>query len=61
MLDAEFVIAKMFMFKLAVNLDYSDEIGCQKMFQLMRDMIGREGLVTGCWDMFEGIVPKREN
>ncbi|KAF8548049.1 hypothetical protein OG21DRAFT_1489699 [Imleria badia] len=42
LLDAEFVIAEML--KLAVNLDYADEIGRRKMFQLVRDMIGREGL-----------------
>lgn len=32
--DREFIIAEML--KLAVNLDYSDEIGRRKMFQLMR-------------------------
>ena len=32
--DREFIIAEML--KLAVNLDYTDEVGRRKMFQLMR-------------------------
>ena len=42
LLDAEFIIAKML--KMVVNLDYVDKIRRRKMFQLMRDMIGQEGL-----------------
>ncbi|KAF8636938.1 hypothetical protein AX17_003189 [Amanita inopinata Kibby_2008] len=51
--DREFVIGEML--KLAVNLDYSDEIGRRKMFQLMRDMLSQEALperlVTKCLDV----------
>ncbi|KAF9234461.1 nuclear condensing complex subunit [Melanogaster broomeanus] len=41
-LDKEAVIGEML--KLAVNLDYADEIGRRKMFQLVRDMISQEAL-----------------
>ncbi|KAF8548053.1 hypothetical protein OG21DRAFT_814500 [Imleria badia] len=59
LLDAEFVIAEML--KLAVNLDYADEIGRRKMFQLVRDMIGQEGLPEGlvarCLDVLRVLSP----
>ncbi|KAG6370170.1 hypothetical protein JVT61DRAFT_12317 [Boletus reticuloceps] len=42
LLDAEFVRSEML--KLAVNLDYADEIGRRKMFQFVQDTIGQEGL-----------------
>ncbi|KAH7887136.1 nuclear condensing complex subunit [Phlebopus sp. FC_14] len=51
--DKEFVIGEML--KLAVNLDYADEIGRRKMFQLVRDMISQEALpeplVARCLDV----------
>ncbi|KIJ99866.1 hypothetical protein K443DRAFT_132899 [Laccaria amethystina LaAM-08-1] len=40
--DKEFVISELL--KLAVNLDYTDEIGRRKMFQLVRDMLSRDAL-----------------
>jgi condensin complex subunit 3 len=52
-IDREFIIGEML--KLAVNLDYADEIGRRKMFQLVRDMISQgtlpEGLVARCLDV----------
>jgi condensin complex subunit 3 len=36
-IDKEFVIGEML--KLAVNLDYADEIGRRKMFQLVREFL----------------------
>ncbi|KAF9008698.1 nuclear condensing complex subunit [Cyathus striatus] len=45
LLDQEFIICEML--KLAVNLDYADEIGRRKMFQLVRDMLSQEGLPEG--------------
>ncbi|EDR03702.1 chromosome condensation complex protein [Laccaria bicolor S238N-H82] len=40
--DKEFVISELL--KLAVNLDYTDEIGRRKMFKLVRDMLSKEAL-----------------
>lgn len=48
-LDKEFVIGEML--KLAVNLDYTDEIGRRKMFTLVRDMLSQEQLP-------ESLLPK---
>ncbi|KAH0826785.1 hypothetical protein J3R83DRAFT_5201 [Lanmaoa asiatica] len=63
LLDAEFVIAEML--KLAVNLDYADEIGRRKMFQLVRDMIGQEslpeGLVARCLDVLRMLSPSERD
>jgi condensin complex subunit 3 len=63
LLDAEFVIAEML--KLAVNLDYADEIGRRKMFQLVRDMIGQEGLPEGlvarCLDVLRVLSPSERD
>lgn len=63
LLDAEFVIAEML--KLAVNLDYADEIGRRKMFQLVRDMIGQEslpeGLVARCLDVLRVLSPNERD
>ena len=63
LLDAEFVIAEML--KLAVNLDYADEIGRRKMFQLVRDMIGQEnlpeGLVARCLDVLRVLSPSERD
>ncbi|CAL1698734.1 unnamed protein product [Somion occarium] len=51
--DREFVIGEML--KLSVNLDYADEIGRRKMFQLVKDMISEEdlpeSLVARCLDV----------
>ncbi|PFH49328.1 hypothetical protein AMATHDRAFT_147847 [Amanita thiersii Skay4041] len=51
--EREYMIGEML--KLAVNLDYSDEIGRRKMFQLMRDMLSQEALpeklLTKCLDV----------
>ena len=63
LLDAEFVIAEML--KMAVNLDYADEIGRRKMFQLVRDMIGQEGLPEGlvarCLDVLRVLSPSERD
>ena len=63
LLNAEFVIAEML--KLAVNLDYADEIGRRKMFQLVRDMIGQEGLPEGlvarCLDVLRVLSPSERD
>lgn len=63
LLDAEFVIAEML--KLAVNLDYADEIGRRKMFQLVRDMIGQESLPEGpvarCLDVLRVLSPSERD
>ena len=63
LLDSEFVIAEML--RLAVNLDYADEIGRRKMFQLIRDMIGQEGLPEGlvarCLDVLRVLSPSERD
>ncbi|CAA7267951.1 unnamed protein product [Cyclocybe aegerita] len=47
--------------KLAVNLDYSDETGRRKMFQLVRDMLRRESLpenvMAPCLDVMRTLSP----
>ncbi|KAI0090375.1 nuclear condensing complex subunit [Irpex rosettiformis] len=52
-LDQEFIIGEML--RMAVNLDYADEIGRRKMFQLVRTMICQdilpEGLLGRCLDV----------
>lgn len=57
LLDAKFVIAKMP--KLAVNLDYADEIGRRKMFQLVRGL--PEGLVARCLDVLRVLSPSERD
>ncbi|KAF8550579.1 hypothetical protein OG21DRAFT_1487659 [Imleria badia] len=59
LLDAGFVIAEIF--KLAVNLDYADEIGRRKMFQLVWDMIGQKGLVARCLDVLRVLSPSERD
>ncbi|KAF8424272.1 nuclear condensing complex subunit [Boletus edulis BED1] len=63
LLDAEFVISEML--KLAVNLDYADEIGRRKMFQFVRDTIGQEGLPEGlvarCLDVLRVLSPSERD
>ncbi|KAA1474990.1 ARM repeat-containing protein [Dentipellis sp. KUC8613] len=55
----EFVISEML--KLAVNLDYADEIGRRKMFQLIRVMVAQESLpenlVARCLDVLRVLSP----
>ncbi|KAG5635107.1 hypothetical protein H0H81_012436 [Sphagnurus paluster] len=52
-LEQESVIGELL--RMAVNLDYSDEIGRRKMFQLVRDMLSREelpeSLLSKCLDV----------
>ncbi|KAF8524376.1 nuclear condensing complex subunit [Hysterangium stoloniferum] len=61
--DQEFVIAEML--KLAVNLDYADEIGRRKMFGLVRDMISQdclpENLVAKCLDVLRVLSPNERD
>ncbi|KAF7968330.1 hypothetical protein HWV62_30947 [Athelia sp. TMB] len=62
-MDREFVIGEML--KLAVDLDYADEIGRRKMFQLVRDMIGQEALpenlVAKCLDVLRTLSPNERD
>ncbi|KIK98064.1 hypothetical protein PAXRUDRAFT_824294 [Paxillus rubicundulus Ve08.2h10] len=62
-LDKEFIIGEML--KLAVNLDYADEIGRRKMFQLVRDMISQdalpETLVARCLDVLRQLSPSERD
>ncbi|KAG8963687.1 hypothetical protein FRC00_005396 [Tulasnella sp. 408] len=59
----EFTVAQLL--KLAVNLDYSDEIGRRKMFGLVREMIGQEslpeGLVARCLDVLRKLSPSERD
>ncbi|GLB42418.1 putative nuclear condensing complex subunits, C-term domain [Lyophyllum shimeji] len=52
-LENELIVGELL--RLAVNLDYSDEIGRRKMFQLVRDMLSRrelpEALLNTCLDV----------
>ncbi|KZO96900.1 putative mitotic chromosome condensation-related protein [Calocera viscosa TUFC12733] len=51
--DATFILGELC--KLAVNLDYADEIGRRKMFSLVRDMLGQpslpDSLIPRCMDV----------
>ncbi|KAH9837531.1 nuclear condensing complex subunit [Rhodofomes roseus] len=62
-MDGEFVIGEML--RLAVNLDYADEIGRRKMFQLVRDMISHdvlpENLVARCLDVLRVLSPNERD
>ncbi|KZT24842.1 hypothetical protein NEOLEDRAFT_1134516 [Neolentinus lepideus HHB14362 ss-1] len=62
-MDKEFVIGEML--RLAVNLDYADEIGRRKMFQLVRDMISQEalpeGLLSRCLDVLRKLSPNERD
>lgn len=57
-LDLEFIVEQLF--RIAVNMDYGDEIGRRKMFVLVRDMISQrglpEGLVPGCLDVLRKLT-----
>lgn len=61
-MDQEFVLAEML--KLAVNLDYADEIGRRKMFGLVRDMLSHptlpEMLVPPCLDVLGKVLSSNE-
>ncbi|KAL4079677.1 nuclear condensing complex subunit [Scleroderma citrinum] len=61
-LDQEFIIGELL--RLAVSLDYADEIGRRKMFQLVRDMISQEtlpeSLVARCLDLRDRDVAEEE-
>jgi condensin complex subunit 3 len=58
-LDLEFVVGELF--RIAVSVDYGDEIGRRKMFSLVREMIGQkglpDGLVPGCLDILRKLTP----
>ncbi|EMD37496.1 hypothetical protein CERSUDRAFT_154154 [Gelatoporia subvermispora B] len=62
-MDREFVLGEML--KLAVNLDYADEIGRRKMFQLVRDMLSHEvlpeGLLERCLDVLRILSPNERD
>ncbi|EPQ52389.1 chromosome condensation complex protein [Gloeophyllum trabeum ATCC 11539] len=62
-MDKEFVIGEML--RLAVNLDYADEIGRRKMFQLVRDMISQEtlpeSLLSRCLDVLRKLSPNERD
>ncbi|KAJ7178845.1 nuclear condensing complex subunit [Mycena crocata] len=57
--EKELIVGEML--KLAVNLDYADEIGRRKMFSLVRDMLTRPalplGLVPRCLDVLRQLSP----
>ncbi|KAG9019330.1 hypothetical protein FRB90_003736, partial [Tulasnella sp. 427] len=59
----EFTVAQLL--KLAVNLDYSDEIGRRKMFGLVREMAGQEslpeGLIARCLDVLRKLSPNERD
>ncbi|THH31051.1 hypothetical protein EUX98_g3136 [Antrodiella citrinella] len=61
--DSECVISEML--KLALNLDYGDEIGRRAMFQLTREMISRqslpESLVARCLDVLRKLSPSERD
>lgn len=62
-LDQEFIIGELL--RLAVSLDYADEIGRRKMFQLVRDMISQEvlpeSLVSRCLDILRTLSPNERD
>ncbi|KAL4072446.1 nuclear condensing complex subunit [Scleroderma yunnanense] len=62
-LDQEFIIGELL--RLAVSLDYADEIGRRKMFQLVRDMISQEtlpeSLVARCLDVLRTLSPNERD
>ncbi|KAI6040837.1 nuclear condensing complex subunit [Pisolithus marmoratus] len=62
-LDQEFIIGELL--RLAASLDYADEIGRRKMFQLIRDMISQEilpeSLVSRCLDILRILSPNERD
>ncbi|KAI0696847.1 nuclear condensing complex subunit [Cytidiella melzeri] len=61
--EQEFIIGEML--RMAVNLDYADEIGRRKMFQLVRNMICQdilpEGLLGRCLDVLRRLSPNERD
>lgn len=62
-LDYEFVVGELF--KLALNMDYADEIGRRKMFALVGEMIRQESLpeslIPGCLDILAKLSPSERD
>ncbi|EKM57502.1 uncharacterized protein PHACADRAFT_90256 [Phanerochaete carnosa HHB-10118-sp] len=62
-LSQEFIIGEML--KMSDNLDYADEIGRRKMFQLVRDMLSQdvlpESLVSRCLDVLRTLSPNERD
>ncbi|KAI8971320.1 nuclear condensing complex subunit [Trametes punicea] len=62
-LDREFAIGEML--RLAINLDYGDEIGRRKMFQLVRGMLSAdvlpEALLPRCLDVLRVLSPSERD
>ncbi|CCM04766.1 uncharacterized protein FIBRA_06956 [Fibroporia radiculosa] len=62
-IDTEFIVGELL--KLAVNLDYADEIGRRKMFQLVRDMISHkilpESIIALCLDLLRILSPNERD
>jgi len=62
-LDYEFVVGELF--KLALNMDYADEIGRRKMFALVGEMIRQEALpeslIPGCLDILAQLSPSERD
>ncbi|KAI0363430.1 ARM repeat-containing protein [Pilatotrama ljubarskyi] len=62
-LDQEFAIGEML--RLALNLDYGDEIGRRKMFQLVRGMLSQdvlpEALLARCLDVLRVLSPSERD
>lgn len=62
-LDYEFVVGELF--KLALNMDYADEIGRRKMFALVGEMIRQdalpESLISGCLDILAKLSPSERD
>ncbi|KAI0634669.1 nuclear condensing complex subunit [Trametes polyzona] len=62
-LDREFAIGELL--KLAVNLNYGDEIGRRKMFQLVRGMLSQdvlpEALLARCLDVLRVLSPSERD
>ncbi|KAI6000302.1 nuclear condensing complex subunit [Pisolithus orientalis] len=62
-LDQEFIIGELL--RLAVSLDYADEMGRRKMFKLVRDMISQdvlpESLVSRCLDILRTLSPNERD
>jgi condensin complex subunit 3 len=62
-LDYEFVVGELF--KLALNMDYADEIGRRKMFALVGEMVRQEALpeslIPGCLDILAKLSPSERD
>ena len=62
-LDYEFMVGELL--KLALNMDYADEIGRRKMFALVGEMIRQEALpeslIPGCLDILAELSPSERD